>query len=41
MKQLHHIANQYSRLDGQEPKGLVCILGSEFVEKRCLYKWVS
>jgi len=41
MKQLHNISNQYSRLQGQEPIGFVCILDSEFVDKRCLYKWVS
>jgi len=37
MKQLHNISDQYSRLGGQEPKGWVCILDNEFIDKRCLY----
>ncbi len=37
MKQLHNISNQYSGIDGQEPKGYACILDSEFIDKRCLY----
>lgn len=42
MKQLHNISNQYSRLHGQEPKGYACIiLDSEFIDKRCLYTWIS
>ncbi len=41
MKQLHNISNLYPGRDGQEPMGFACILDSEFVDKRCLYKWVS
>jgi hypothetical protein len=41
MKQLHNISDQYSGRDGQEPMGFACILDSEFVDKRCLYKWVG
>ncbi|WP_318848630.1 hypothetical protein [Chryseobacterium sp. JV558] len=41
MKQLHNIFNQYSRLFGQEPAGVLCILDSEIVDERCLYTWVS
>ena len=45
MRQLHTISNQYSIQHGQKPmgKGYACInlLDSEFVDKRCLYKWVS
>ena len=41
MKQLHNIFNQYSELFGQDPAGVLYILGSEIVEERCLYTWVS
>ncbi|WP_312287697.1 hypothetical protein [Chryseobacterium gleum] len=41
MKQLHNIFNQYSRLFGQEPTGVACILESGIVDKRCLFTWVS
>ncbi|PRB84827.1 hypothetical protein CQ022_00650 [Chryseobacterium culicis] len=41
MKQLHSIFNQYSRLFGQEPTGVACILDRGIVDKRCLYTWVS
>lgn len=45
MKQLHNISNLSSRQRGVEPmgQGYACIilLDSEFVDKRCLYKWVS
>jgi hypothetical protein len=45
MKQLHNISNISSRQRGAEPmgQGYACIilLDSEFVEKRCLYTWVS
>ncbi|PWN60408.1 hypothetical protein C1634_015785 [Chryseobacterium viscerum] len=41
MKQLHNIFNQYSRLFGQEPTGVLCIFDSEIVDERCLYTWVS
>ncbi|KFF27368.1 hypothetical protein IW16_09065 [Chryseobacterium vrystaatense] len=37
MKQLHNISNQYSGIDGQDPKGYACILDNEFIHKRCLY----
>ncbi len=42
MKHLQNIPNQYSSLKGQDPKGsLMLCLDREFVEKRCLYTWVS
>jgi hypothetical protein len=45
MKQFNNISNPHSRLHGQEPMGqdyaCIVLLDSEFVEKRCLYKWVS
>lgn len=41
MKQLHNISNLDSRLYGQGPKGYACMLDSEFIDKRCLYTWVS
>lgn len=41
MKQLHNILNQPSVIFGQEPTGTVCVFGSEIVDKRCLYTWVS
>jgi len=43
MKQLHNIADLYSRQNGLEPMGVgyACILDSEFVDKRCLYNSVS
>ncbi|AYZ10708.1 hypothetical protein EGY05_01525 [Chryseobacterium arthrosphaerae] len=41
MKQLHNIFNLYSELFGQKPAGGLCILGSEIVDERCLYTWVS
>lgn len=45
MKQLHNISNLSSGQRGVEPmgQGYACIilLDSEFVDKRCLYKWVS
>lgn len=41
MKQLHSIFNQYSKLFGQEPTGVACILDRGIVDKRCLYTWVS
>jgi hypothetical protein len=45
MKQLHNISHLNSRQRGVEPtgQGYACIvlLDSEFVKKRCLYKWVS
>jgi len=45
MKQLHNISNLSSRQHGVEPmgQGYACIilLDSEFVDKRCLYKYVS
>ncbi|KMQ60442.1 hypothetical protein ACM40_11625 [Chryseobacterium sp. BLS98] len=38
MKQLHNISNQYSRLNGQEPKGYACmILDIEFIDKKGAY----
>lgn len=41
MEQLHYILNQYPGLQGQEPKRCVCLIDSEFMDKRCLYTWVS
>lgn len=45
MKQLHNISDLHSGQRGAEPMGqqYACInlLDSEFVGKRCLYKWVS
>jgi hypothetical protein len=45
MKQLHNISHLNSRQRGVEPTGhgyaCIILLDSEFVEKRCLYKWVS
>lgn len=45
MKQLHNISKVYSGQRGTEPMGqryaCVILLDSEFVGKRCLYKWVS
>jgi hypothetical protein len=45
MKQLHNISDLHSGQCGAKPmeKGYACmnLLDSEFVIKRCLYKWVS
>lgn len=41
MKQLHNISNQFSRVYGIQPQGLVCLLDREFMNERCLYMWVS
>ncbi|CAA7392391.1 hypothetical protein CHRY9393_03107 [Chryseobacterium fistulae] len=36
MKQLHNISNHYLQVKGNHPKGCVCILDIEFLDKRCL-----
>jgi len=43
MKQFRNIFHQQSELCGQKPMELACayVLDNGFLNKRCLYKWVS